>query len=80
MSLKNSFSPSDQLIRAVACARLLNISESTFYDWISPRSPRFKADFPQRIRLSSRVIAWRLAEVTAWGSSRQANFNQGDAK
>ncbi|WP_353230794.1 helix-turn-helix transcriptional regulator [Pseudomonas qingdaonensis] len=80
MSFKNSFSPSDQLVRAVACASLLNISKSAFYDWTNPKSPRFKPDFPQRIRLSSRVIGWRLVEVNAWISSKQSSLDQGRGK
>ncbi|THT95457.1 AlpA family phage regulatory protein [Lampropedia puyangensis] len=68
------------MIRAVACARLLNISRSALYDWLDPKSPRYKKDFPKRIRLSSRVIGWRLSEVNAWISSKQTDQASGGAK
>lgn len=42
------------------------IAESTFYDWKNEKSPRYKADFPEPIYLSSRCVRYRDADIAAW--------------
>lgn len=52
-----------KLIRInTVCELLGDIAISTLYDWINPESPRFKEDFPKRIKIG-RMVFWRLAEI-----------------
>lgn len=43
----------------------LGISKSTLHDWINPKSPRFKPDFPKRVKMgvSTRFVE---SEITAY--------------
>lgn len=47
------------------CDRL-KIGRSTIYDWINPKSPRYKKDFPKGALISERVRAWRESDIEAW--------------
>lgn len=49
----------------------LGIGKSTLYDWIDPKSPRFKPDFPKRVKMgvSTRFVE---SEITAY---QQAQMN-----
>lgn len=52
-----------QLVRLDDVLELLGgIARSTLYDWINPDSPRFKEDFPKRVKIG-RMVFWRLSEV-----------------
>lgn len=52
-----------KLIRMkTVCELLGGIARSTLYDWINPDSPRFKEDFPKRVKIG-RMVFWRLSEV-----------------
>ncbi|MGX2974433.1 helix-turn-helix transcriptional regulator [Ursidibacter arcticus] len=49
----------------------LGIGKSTLYEWIDPKSPRFKPDFPKRVKMgvSTRFVE---SEITAY---QQAQMN-----
>lgn len=41
------------------------LSRSTLYDWMK------RGDFPQPVKLGTRLVAWRESDVTAWLESRE---------
>lgn len=41
------------------------LSRSTIYDWMK------RGEFPQPVKLGSRLVAWRESDVTAWLKSRE---------
>lgn len=49
---------------------MLGISRSKLYEMINPRSPRYCAAFPKRIRIGGSV-GWFEHEVKAWVMSCQ---------
>lgn len=61
-----------QLIRLPQLlAKLGNISRSTVYDWMNPRSSRHDKSFPVPLKLSTgRSVAWIEAEIDAWLANR----------
>jgi prophage regulatory protein len=52
-------------LRAKRAAEILGIGESTLWRWVK-ETP----DFPQPIRLGSRVTVWRTADLLAWRDAR----------
>lgn len=59
--------------RSKTVCEYLGISRSCLFNWISKGSKYFRADFPQPIRLSSRVIGWIAADIENWVLQQQAN-------
>lgn len=49
----------------------LSISKSTLHDWLNPKSPNFKPNFPKRVKMgvSTRFVE---SEITAY---QQAQMN-----
>ncbi len=44
---------------------ILPISPSALWRWVKAGS------FPQPVRLSSKVVAWRASDITAWLAARE---------
>lgn len=44
-----------RIIAVLEAARRLNIGRSTLYDYLNKRSPRYKPDLPQPVRLGASV-------------------------
>ncbi|MGQ0730486.1 helix-turn-helix transcriptional regulator [Acidovorax sp.] len=60
-------------IRAVAA--LMGLSRSSIYDFLNPKSGRYKPDFPRSFRYSNGdrgAVRWNKAEVLAWIDRRAA--------
>ncbi|AYK18861.1 TPA: AlpA family phage regulatory protein [Aeromonas veronii] len=49
----------------------LGISKSKFFDMLNPKSPRFDATFPKRIRIGVNSVGFLEHEITQWVISRQ---------
>lgn len=47
-------------IRQAGLLAMLPISSATLWRWVS------KGDFPQPVKLSPRITAWRLSDVQKW--------------
>jgi prophage regulatory protein len=58
--------PPDDLILRAERKRLVPISEATV--WRMER----RGEFPRRIRVSAKRVAWRRSEIEAWLQRRQA--------
>jgi prophage regulatory protein len=56
----------------------LDISKSSVYSWLDPKSPNYDPTFPKPIRLGAKAVAWVELEIDEWlemriKSSRNAN-------
>ncbi|MBX9561611.1 helix-turn-helix transcriptional regulator [Aeromonas jandaei] len=49
----------------------LGISKSKFFDMLNPKSPRFDATFPKRIRIGANSVGFLEHEIMEWLKSRQ---------
>lgn len=45
---------------------ILPISQATLWRWVS------KGEFPKPVKLSPRITAWRVADVSRWLADRQS--------
>ena len=52
-----------RILSIAEVSKLLGRSKSMLYLDMDPKSKYFKADFPKPIKLSSRSIGWRAADV-----------------
>lgn len=65
--------PKLTIIRIKAVMALINLSRSTIYDFMNPKSPRFDSTFPKPVKLGSSAIGWVEHEVQAWINQRIQN-------
>ena len=63
MECARAFS-SQTLVRPREAAAMLSISRKHLYALAA------RPDFPERIRVSDRVVAWRVADLEAWIDAR----------
>ena len=54
-----------RLLRRPEVEARTGLSRSTLYDWMK------RGDFPQPVKLGTRLVAWRESDVTAWLESRE---------
>ena len=59
-----------QLINKKTLLGMIPLSEKAIYNMEK------RGDFPKRIALTTRNVAWDLAEVTAWIEGRKSSGNQ----
>lgn len=55
----------EKLLRRPEVEARTGLSRSTIYDWIK------RGEFPQPVKLGTRLVAWRESDVTAWLESRE---------
>lgn len=60
-----------KVVRQPELVHLTGLSRSTLADLQNPRSPRFDATFPAKIRLSARSVGYFLCEVLEWLEGRK---------
>lgn len=58
--------PKLTIIRIKAVMALINLSRSTIYDFMNPKSPRHDPSFPLPVKLGSSAVGWLEHEVQAW--------------
>lgn len=64
--------PNQQVVSELRVLRIKDVTEklaigkSTLYDWLKPTSPRYDAQFPKPIKLSSKSIGWLSSEIDNW--------------
>lgn len=54
------------LVRMRDLTKILSVSKSMIYLWLNPSSKYFRADFPRPVRIGSRLVAWRAAEIESF--------------
>lgn len=64
-------------LRGKAAAKALGISLSAFHELQNPKSPRFDAAFPPKIRLGPRSIVYSRAALQAYLESRTVGKQTG---
>ena len=72
--------PNTKVIRQPSLVSITGLSRSTLADFQNPKSPRYDATFPKKIRLGARAVGWSLEEVVAWFSSRKVCNKQGEVQ
>lgn len=55
----------DILLRRPEVEARTGLSRSTIYDWIK------RGDFPQPVKLGTRLVAWRESDVAEWLENRE---------
>ena len=55
----------DKLLRRPEVEARTGLSRSTIYFWMS------RGDFPQPVKLGTRLVAWRESDIAAWLESRE---------
>ncbi|WP_293392127.1 AlpA family transcriptional regulator [Nevskia sp.] len=68
------------IIRRRQLESRIAVSRSTIYDWINPRSPRYKPDFPKPISIGGgAAVGWVASEVDQWLADQIAASRRGVA-
>jgi prophage regulatory protein len=63
--------PAQSINRLPKVTQVTDLSRSTIYNKINPKSAHYDPTFPKPIKLGSRSIGWIEAEVQAWINSRR---------
>ncbi|MEB1111650.1 AlpA family phage regulatory protein [Citrobacter portucalensis] len=61
-----------KILRIRDICQKIGIGRSTIYDWINPKSPRYDASFPKRLRLGKQSVGWLESEIDNWILQRNA--------
>lgn len=56
----------DRILRKKEVAKIFGVGASTIDDWLRPKSPRYKADFPQRVKIGVKSTGFLASEVNAY--------------
>ncbi len=56
---------SERLQRRPDVEARTGLSRSTIYEWMK------RGEFPQPVKLGTRLVAWRESDITAWLESRE---------
>jgi prophage regulatory protein len=64
LARQNENSQPDRFIRRREILALTGIPQSTLYDMMA------KGTFPKGVRITPRLVAWRLSEYEAWSKAR----------
>lgn len=55
----------EKLLRRPEVETRTGLSRSTLYDWMK------RGEFPQPVKLGTRLVAWRESDIDEWLESRQ---------
>lgn len=55
----------EKLLRRPEVESLTGLSRSTLYEWMK------RGEFPQPVKLGTRLVAWRKSDIGEWLESRQ---------
>ena len=58
----------DKLLRRPEVEVRTGLSKSSIYEWMK------RGDFPQPVKLGTRLVAWRESEIAAWLESRETRM------
>lgn len=64
-----------QLLNISEVAQKISAGKSTIYDWMNPKSKRYKPDFPKPLQNMGGINRWIESEIDAWVMSKR-NQNQ----
>ena len=55
----------EKLLRRPEVESVTGLSRSTLYDWMK------RGEFPQPVKLGTRLVAWRESDVNSWLEARE---------
>lgn len=55
----------EKLLRRPEVEGITALSRSTIYEWMK------RGEFPQPVKLGTRLVAWRQSDIDAWLQSRE---------
>jgi prophage regulatory protein len=55
----------EELLRRPKVEARTGLSRSTIYDWMK------RGDFPQPVKLGTRIVAWRQSDIEEWLQNRE---------
>ncbi|MEX6256333.1 helix-turn-helix transcriptional regulator [Providencia huaxiensis] len=61
-----------KILRLPIVLQRIGIAQSTLYDWINPKSPRYDPTFPKQKRLGRQSVGWVESEINDWLLNRQS--------
>ncbi len=59
----------DILLRRPEVEARTGLSRSTLYDWMK------RGEFPQPVKLGTRIVAWRESDITTWLEAGRARIS-----
>jgi len=71
MPTEKEILPSDRVIRIENTAKIFDVSTSTLYDWINPKSKRYIKDFPVKIKFGHSCSGFLESELLAYIHARK---------
>lgn len=69
-----------RIIRPKELCKLLGISISTLYDWLTPTSSRFDGSFPPRIKIGRRAVGFDVGAIEGWLRAKAEEVSVSAAK
>ena len=60
-----------QLLNISEVAQKISAGKSTIYDWMSPKSKRYKPDFPKPLQNMGGINRWIESDIDAWVMSKR---------
>ena len=60
-----------QLLNISEVAQKISAGKSTIYEWMSPKSKRYKPDFPKPLQNMGGINRWIESDIDAWVMSKR---------
>lgn len=58
--------PAPTILRRKQVETRTGLARSTIYDWINPKSPNYRPEFPKPINLGDKAVGWVDTEIDDW--------------
>jgi prophage regulatory protein len=68
--MEDKTEPRLRILRIREVKYLVGLAESTIYDRMDPKSPRYDSLFPRPIKLGASAVGWVEASINEWIQSR----------
>lgn len=69
-SIETTCTEPEQFLRLAAVMRMTGISRTGIFNKNKLNGKYYDPDFPMRVRISKRAVAWRLSELLTWIATR----------
>lgn len=64
--------PIGNVLRSWHVQKRLGVGNSTLYDWMNERSPRYDPTFPRPFKLGASAVGWLESDVCRWIEAKMA--------
>lgn len=72
MSVDRIGQPIDRVLRCRQVRDRLGVGNSTIYDWMNERSPRYDRTFPKPFKLGASAVGWLESDISRWIEAKVA--------